>query len=58
MPDDKSKTGGPDRSRINIHEPYEVEYWKQKFQVTKEQLEQAVKKVGPSAESVRKELGK
>jgi hypothetical protein len=58
MPDDKSKTGEPDRSRINIHEPYEVEYWKQKFGVTKEQLEQAVQKVGPSVESVRKELGK
>jgi hypothetical protein len=58
MPDDKSEKGEPDRSRVNIHEPYEVEYWKQKFGVSKQQLKDAVQKVGPSVESVRKELGR
>jgi Protein of unknown function (DUF3606) len=36
----------PDRSKINMHEDYEVKYW------TK-----AVDKVGSSAAAVRKELG-
>jgi hypothetical protein len=30
MADDKSKRGGSDRSKINIHEDYEVRYWKEK----------------------------
>ena len=31
MADDKSKVGSADRSRINVHEEYEVTYWSQKF---------------------------
>jgi hypothetical protein len=58
MPDDKTKRGEPDRSRVNVHERYEVEYWTKKFGVTEQQLKQTVQKVGTSVESVRKELGK
>jgi hypothetical protein len=58
MADDKTKRGEPDRSRINIHEPYEVEYWTKKFGVSKERLTQAVQKVGPTVPAVQKELGK
>jgi hypothetical protein len=58
MADDKTKRGGSDRSRINLQERYEVEYWTKKFGVTKERLEQAVQRVGSSSvELVRKELG-
>jgi hypothetical protein len=52
MPDDKTKKGAPDRSRINLSEPYEVRYWTEKFRVTEGALEQAVKAVGSSAEAV------
>ena len=58
MPDDKGKRGTPDRDRININEPYEKKDWSKKFGVTPEQLEAAVKKVGPMVKDVKKELGK
>ena len=58
MADDKSKRGAADRSRINIHEEYEVEYWTKKFGVTREQLSAAVKKVGVMAAAVEQELKK
>ena len=31
MPDDKSKTRPQDASKVNVHEPYEVEYWTKKI---------------------------
>ena len=58
MPDDKSKRGPADSSRINIHEDYEVSYWTKKFGCTKAELEAAVKKVGVMASDVEKELKK
>ena len=55
--DNKSKRGGQDRSRINMHEDYEVRYWSKKFGVTKEELQRAVKKAGTSsAKAIEKEL--
>lgn len=56
MPDDKSKTRPQDASKVNIHEPYEVESWTKKFGCTKAQLEAAVKAVGTSAAAVEKHL--
>ena len=58
MSDDKTKTGPQDRTRINVQEPYEVEYWSRKFNVTPQALRDAVSKVGVMAEDVRKHLGK
>jgi hypothetical protein len=58
MPDDKSKTGGGDRDRINISEEYELRDWSKKFGVTPDKLKEAVAKVGPMADDVRRELGK
>jgi len=58
MADDKSKTGSPDRDRINLNEDYEVNYWTQKFGVSPEALRQAVKQAGPLAKDVAKQLGK
>jgi len=58
MPDDKSKTGNPDRQRINTAEAYEVRDWAKKFQVSHHALRKAVEAVGNSAEAVRKHLGK
>ncbi len=58
MADDKSKTGGGDRDRINVNEDYELRDWSKKFGVTPDELKEAVKKVGPMADDVKKELGK
>jgi hypothetical protein len=58
MSDDKTNRGAQDRSRININEPYEVTYWMQKFDVPREHLVAAVKKVGVSSAAVAKELGR
>jgi 3-oxoacyl-[acyl-carrier-protein] synthase III len=54
--DDLKKRGSPDRSKINMSEDYEVKYWTRKLGVSKEQLQEAVDKVGNSAAAVRKEL--
>ena len=35
--------GRSDRSRINMNEDYEVQYWTMKFGCTKQQLEAAMK---------------
>ncbi|WP_088189030.1 DUF3606 domain-containing protein [Desulfosporosinus sp. FKA] len=58
MPDDKTKKRPQDSSRINIHEPYEVNYWCDTFGCTEVQLKAAVKAVGDSAAEVKKYLGK
>lgn len=31
MPDDKSKTGKADDTRINVNQSYEVDYWTKKL---------------------------
>jgi hypothetical protein len=56
--DNKTKTGTPDRDRINLSEDYEVQYWADKFGVTAEQLTKAVKKVGDAAKNVEEFLTK
>lgn len=58
MPDDPSKRGPADRSRINIHEPYELRYWTQHFGVTEQQLKACVAKVGVMVSDVKRCLGK
>ena len=57
MADDRAKRGAPDRSRINLGEDYEVEYWSKTLGVSRERLVEAVKKVGDSLQAVRRELG-
>lgn len=57
MPDDKDKTGKPDDIRINVNEPYEVEYWKEKLKITPERLREVVKVVGPMVDDVKRKLG-
>jgi hypothetical protein len=53
MADDLSNRGGQDRSRISMQQEDEVRYWTQALGVTKEQLADAVKQVGNSADKVR-----
>jgi hypothetical protein len=56
MSDDKSNAGPADRSRINVHEDYELRYWSDKFGVSHDALKQAVAKVGPVATTVEQHL--
>jgi len=56
MADDPQKRRPQDSQRVNIHEDHEVQYWTEKFGVTRAQLEAAVKKVGVMAKDVEKEL--
>ncbi len=58
MPDSLSQKSPQDASRINMNEDWEVRYWTGKFGVSREQLAEAVKKVGVSASAVAKALGK
>jgi acyl-CoA thioesterase FadM len=56
MSDDKTKSGPQDASKINLSEDYEVRYWTEKFGVSREQLEQAVKQAGSGAAAVEAHL--
>lgn len=58
MADNKELTRPQDASRINVHEDYEVQYWTEKFECTREELENAVRRVGVSAEAVEQEINK
>jgi len=56
--DNKTKTGSPDRDRINVSEDYELQYWSKKFGISAEKLKSAVKAVGTSAKAVEAHLQK
>jgi Protein of unknown function (DUF3606) len=54
--DNLTKKDQRDRSKINMHEDFEVKYWTHALGVSREKLQQVVEKVGNSAAAVRKEL--
>lgn len=58
MSDDKTKTGGQDRTRINVNEAYELDHWSKKFGITREQLKEAVARAGDRADAVEEFLKK
>jgi hypothetical protein len=58
MADNLNERGPQDRSRVNVNEAWELQYWSKKFGVTEEELKNAVKAAGPSADAVGKHLGK
>jgi len=43
MSDNLHNRGPQDRSRINLNEKWEVQYWTRELGVTEEELEQAVR---------------
>jgi hypothetical protein len=51
--DDKSMANGTDRTRINVHEEYEVRDWAKSFGVAPDEVKKAVKSVGDQADAVR-----
>jgi hypothetical protein len=56
MSDDLNLRGPQDRTRINVHEDWELAYWAKKFGISKEQLIAAVKAVGPTVKAVEHHL--
>jgi len=58
MADDLKDRGARDRSRVNVHEDYEVHYRTEKWGVTKDQLVEAVERAGVSVQAVAREIGK
>jgi hypothetical protein len=58
MPDDSDKHRAADRSRINIHEERELNYWTKRFGCSRHQLRRAVEKAGPMVEDVQRELAR
>jgi len=57
MADDKSKTGA-DRKLISLEQPHELRDWMASLGCTEQQLRDAVKQVGNSADAVRRYLAK
>ena len=47
-----------DGNKVNIHEPYELNYWCKKWGVSKDRLVAAVKAVGTNKNAVAQHLGK
>jgi predicted DNA-binding protein YlxM (UPF0122 family) len=58
MTDDLSKRGKPDQIRVNIHEDWELRERSKEWNVTPQQIKDAVKKVGPMVRDVKRELSK
>lgn len=56
--DNKQKTGIAHRSRINIHESYEVDYWANKYGISKDKLKAVVQTVGTAVAKVEAYLKK
>ena len=58
MSDNKSKTGSPDRDRINLSEDYEVQYWTKELGISEKELRDVIQAVGDTSKAVREHLGK
>ena len=58
MADNRTITGQADRLRINMSEDYEVRYWTQKWNVSREELAAAVHEAGVMVKDVAERLGK
>jgi hypothetical protein len=56
MSDDKTKSGGQDRKRINVHEDYELRDWAKSLNTSPERVKEAVQAVGDRADKVREYL--
>jgi uncharacterized protein DUF3606 len=52
MPDDKTKVGEPDRSRVAADQNYEVRYLAQKFGLSDEQARELIARVGNDREKL------
>lgn len=58
MPDDLTKREPQDKSKIALHEPYEVNWWCHKFSCSKSELTEAVHIAGHGAKAVEEHFRK
>lgn len=58
MADDPSIRGPRDAARINLDQDYEIQYWAEKFIVSKDELKKAVQVAGPMVKDVEKHLNR
>jgi predicted RNA-binding protein YlqC (UPF0109 family) len=58
MADDLSDRGQQDRSRINMNEKWEVQYWTRELGVSEDELRQIIQKSGNSVTAVRQQLNR
>ena len=56
MGDDLAKQDQPGGATVDLDERWERSYWARRFDVTDEELREAIAAVGPLAEDVRKYL--
>jgi AraC-like DNA-binding protein len=54
--DSLTKRIKPNRSKINMHEAWELDHWTRELGVSRSELQRVVNKVGNSAAEMRKEL--
>ena len=58
MTDQQQQRASRERSRINLDEPYEVQFWMMEFECTEQQLRDAVTEHGDTVEAVGAALKK
>ena len=46
----------PEPARIDLHADHELRYWSERFGVPKDEIEAAIKRVGPRVEDVAREV--
>jgi hypothetical protein len=56
--DDKTLRGPQDASRVSMSEDYEVDYWTQRFGVSRDELQRAVDAVGNGVDAIETHLSK
>jgi len=56
MSDNLATRGTQDRVRINMNQEHEVRYWTEQFDVSREELQRAIDKVGPMVDAVERQL--
>jgi hypothetical protein len=56
MADDLSNRGQQDRSRINLSEKWEVQYWTKELGVSEDELRQIIQQAGNNVTDVRQHL--
>ena len=58
MADDKNKRGGGDRKRVAGDQGYEVNYFARKHDISKEQAQRLIDRVGNNREKLNREVEK
>jgi hypothetical protein len=58
MADDLKQTGKADDTRTNPDQDHDVQYWAEKFGVSREELRKSVQAAGPMVNDVRQHLNR